>query len=159
MDYGFLSIAAASITAARNIGSAALALRDFNQVAVAMSQINEQLLKAQDGLFAHNAQLHSLQQDNFSLTNRLREAEEKLAERSRYTLFEVASGTFVLRSNVPVDTGDQGANGLEPVHYICQPCMGKGIKSVLQKCNFFGLTGFRCAVCEDTLHTGVVYAR
>ena len=154
MNLTELSIIGTSLAAARDIGKAAIGLRDFNALAAAMSQINEQLLKAQESLFAHNTQLHSLQQDNFSLTNRLRELEEKLAERGRYSLFELSDGTFVLRSNDPVRALGNSLHAVEPLHYICQPCMARGTKSVLQKYSFYGSISLECSICKERFSTG-----
>lgn len=154
MDFSLLSVIATSLTTARELGKTAIGLRDFNQIAAAMSQINDQLLKAQDSLFSHNTQLHALQQDNFGMANRLRELEEKLAERGRYTLVEISDRTFVLQSNSPIVAGDQIPHGSEPLHYICQPCMAKGIKSVLQKYSFYGSISLECPVCKERFSTG-----
>ena len=154
MDYGLITIAATAIASARDLGKAAVGLRDFNQVSAAMSQINDQLLKAHDSLFAHNAQLHALQQENFSMTKRLQELEKQIADRARYTLFEISDQTYVLRSSNPTVLGSDLPHGSEPLHYACQPCMEKGIKSVLQKSSFYGSISLGCTICKQTFSTG-----
>lgn len=150
MDYGLISVAATAITTAKELGKAAIGLRDFNQVAVAMSQINEQLLKAQDSLFSHNAQLMGLQQENFEAREELRKLKEALAERGRYSLFELSKGHFVYRMNVtPDQSRTSNPSSSEPLHYICQPCFDSGRKVVLQKYTVMGTDcGLNCSVCK-----------
>lgn len=80
MDISLISAAAAAINAARDIGKAAVSIRDFNQMATAVAQLNEQLLKAQDSLFSHQGQLLSMQQEVFGLKDALRQKEAALAE-------------------------------------------------------------------------------
>lgn len=155
MDYSLLAAAGSAISTARDIGKAALALRDFNAFAATISAINDQLLKAQDSLFGHNAQLQALQQENFGMANRLRELEEKLADRGRYTLVEISDRTFVLGVNTEVQlTASDPTHVAEPHHYICQPCFAKGIKSVLQKYNFCGAISLECPLCKERFDTG-----
>ncbi len=123
MDFSLVSGAVASITAAKEIGKAALGLRDFNQMAAQISEMNARLLDAQESLFAHNTQLLALQQQHFETTQKLAEVEKALAEKGRYTLFEIVPGSFAYRA----DGGPSATHGgnpvtAEPEHYICQPC-------------------------------------
>ena len=80
MDLSLIATAITAISAARDIGKAAVELRDFNQLAAATSQIREQVLKAQDSLFAHNGQLFAMQQEIFDLKDLLRQKESALVE-------------------------------------------------------------------------------
>lgn len=155
MDYSLLVAAGASINAAREFGKAAIGLRDFNEIATKIAALNEQLLKAQDSLFAHSAQLQALQQENFSMANRLRELEEKLAERGRYALVEISDRTFVLGlKSAEQRAASDPAHIPEPHHHICQPCFAKGIKSVLQKYSFCGAVSLECPICKERFDTG-----
>jgi hypothetical protein len=155
MDFSSISVAVSSLKTAKEIGQAALAFRDFNQTAGAITQINEQLLKAQDGLFAHNSQLMELQQKYFEATEELRKLKEALAERGRYSLFQLSQGVIVYRVNVtPQDSGATDPSAAQPMHYLCQPCFDKGIKSVLQKQSSFGIQTIDCSVCGTKFRTG-----
>lgn len=155
MDYSLIAAANSALTAAKELGRAAMGIRDFNEVAAKISAINDLLLKAQDSLFAHNAQLHALQQEKFDMANRLRELEEKLADRGRYSLVEISDRTFVLGCNQGEKvSGDSALGAVEPKHYICQPCFAKGIKSVLQKDSFYGAIRLECPICKGTFPTG-----
>ena len=51
IDITSLNIVSTSINAAKELTKAAVGLRDFNQVAATISEINVKLLDAQDGLF------------------------------------------------------------------------------------------------------------
>lgn len=157
MDLSLITAAAAALGAARDTIKAASGVRDFNQMAAIVSQLNEQLLKAQDSLFAHNAQLLALQQDQFDMAKRLQKAEEKLAERDRYTLFEISDRTYVLRYNRGEQIASQElAQTAEPDHYICQKCFASGIKVVLQKQSFYGAISLECANCKGSYPTGEI---
>ena len=154
MDFSQISIAVGALKAAKEIGQAALAFRDFNETAGALTQINEQLLKAQDGLFAHNTQLMELQQKYHNAIDELRKAKEALAERGRYSLFEISDRVFVYRANVAMaSAGGDGKGSSEPLHYVCQPCFDKGAKSVLRKYPFWSTIYLQCPTCHEKFAT------
>lgn len=133
MDYSLISTAFNALRAAKDIGNAAIELRDWNQMATEITKINGELLKAQDALFAHNASLLNLQQQNAQMVDDLRKAKEALAERGRYTLFEIGRGKLVYRANIIQPQSDAAITvAPEPMHYLCQPCFDLGRKMVLQ---------------------------
>lgn len=134
MDLSVITTAVGAISAAKELGKAAMGIRDFNEAAPVIAQLNDQLLKAQDALFRHNAELLALQQEQFETAKKLREMEEALAQRGRYSLFELSPGVFVYRVNVTPGGSDvQNPSGTEPMHYVCQPCFDKGVKAVLAR--------------------------
>ncbi|WP_186093591.1 hypothetical protein [Burkholderia gladioli] len=123
MDLSLVSGAVASITAAKEIGKAALGLRDFNAIASQLSEMNAKLLDAQERLFAHNTQLLALQQQYFEAAQQLAEAEKALSEKGRYVLFEIVRGSFAYRADArPISAQGGNPSASEPEHYICQPC-------------------------------------
>lgn len=149
MDYSLLTVAATSISVAKELGKTAIGLRDFNEVAATISKLNEQLLKAQDALFAHNVNLHQLQQQQIETSKKLRELEELLAERGRYSLFEISQGVFVYRLNAVENIGEDGQKlGVQPVHYVCQPCFDKRIKAVLIRSEGPSAVSHKCPECN-----------
>jgi len=155
MDFALISTAVGSLKAAKDLGQAALGIRDFNQFASTISQINDQLLKAQESLFTHNAQLMQLQQDHFEARDELRKLRDAATERGRYTLFELSEGVFVYRaqeSDVSRTTSDSSAG--TPLHYLCQPCFDTGFKVVLQKHVFYTLVSLECSKCNSKYSTG-----
>ncbi|WP_114240136.1 hypothetical protein [Dyella sp. C9] len=154
MDFSQISIAVGALKTAKEIGQAALAFKNFNETAGAIAQINEQLLKAQDGLFAHNSQLMELQQKYFEATEELRKLKEALAQRGRYSLFEISDRVFVYRvDGSPQNRGTGAPSSPEPLHYLCQPCFDKGAKSVLRKKNEWGVISLECPTCKEEFLT------
>lgn len=158
MDLSLVTGAYASLKAAKEIGGALLDARDFTQSAAKIAEMNALLLKAQESLFVHNAQLMELQQQNFEASQELRKLKEALAERGRYTLFQITPGSFVYRANISPEGGDPDAPGsAEPEHYLCQPCYDKGVKSVLQDFRSIGRIELRCTLCQQRYSTGRTY--
>jgi hypothetical protein len=132
MDYSLISTAMASLRLAKDLSNAAVELRDWNQMVGEITKINGELLKAYDALFTHSASLLDLQEKYAQMVNELRQANEALAERGRYALFEIGRGKLVYRLNVIQTKGDTTeAVHHEPVHYLCQPCFDLGRKMVL----------------------------
>jgi septal ring factor EnvC (AmiA/AmiB activator) len=80
MDLSLIGAATTALSAAMNIGKSAIGVRDFNQMATAIAQVNEQLLKAQESLFSHQTQLLTMQQELFGLKDTLRQKESALIE-------------------------------------------------------------------------------
>jgi hypothetical protein len=148
-----ISGAISSIKAAKDIGAAAVAIRDSSMLAGEVVKMNEQLLRAQDSLFSHNAQLLSLQQELFELRDRLRTAETRIAERGRYQLAEVSVGKWVyLHKPDPDNPVASGATPYGRPHYVCQPCFDNGRKVVLQYVESTIGNSLDCSVCKASLY-------
>ena len=152
IDPGSVGIIASSLSMATNLAKAAMGLRDFNELAAVVSKINDQLLKAQDGLLAHNAEMFALQQKYFEATEELRKVRETLDEKGRYSLFAIAPGNFAYRVNVsPQQSGAGEPGGAEPLHYVCQQCFDRGVKSILgvtPNNSFGGGYHYACWTCK-----------
>jgi hypothetical protein len=132
MDFSLVAQAGSAITLAKEFTKAAVGIRDFNQVAAALSQVNDQLLKAQDALFTHNTQLLELQEQYRQAMDELRKLKDIVAERGRYQLHELSQGVFVYRFAQEQGAAQEGINAVaQPTHYVCQRCFDKGVKSVL----------------------------
>ncbi|MRI41714.1 hypothetical protein D5301_05585 [Stenotrophomonas sp. MH181796] len=151
MDFSSIATAIASLKSAQELAAATLAVRDFNQSAVAIAQINEKLLAAQQGLLAHNIMLLQLQNEHFEATKELRELKEALSQKAGYELFDLGGGVIVYRANLaPQQAGTDSPGRTQPDHYLCQPCYDAGTKVVLQP----GADGYmRCPVCRQTYRT------
>ena len=150
MDFSMISAAASAISVSKELARAAVGLRDFNEIAPKLSELNAQLLKAQDALFAHNSQLLALQQQHFETAEKLRKAEKALAERGRYSLVELGTGKFAYRLNVAPQGSDMvDPLRTEPVHHVCQACFDKGVKTVLQRISYpYGGSSLTCFTCK-----------
>src|SRR5579875_3881677 len=131
-----------------------IGIRDFNQVAGTVAQINEQLLKAQDSLFVHSANLRELQERYFEAREKISAMEKLIAERGRYSLFEISKGIFVYRAHAVEHVAHDG-NPVppEPAHYVCQRCFDSGVKVVLQRSTFYGLVNLVCSSCKTEYAT------
>ena len=159
MDLSLIAAANSALSAAREIGRAAVGIRDFNEISSIVAKLNDQLLKAQDSLFSHNTQLMLLQDEILATREELRKMRETLSERGKYSLVELGKGTFVYRSraDIPPTLGHSGEpNPTEPEHYICQSCFDtKGFKSVLQRKVWMGgSVTIDCSICKESFPTG-----
>lgn len=144
MDLSLIGAAAGAISAAKDIGKAALGIRDANLIAGEMAKLNDQLLAAQDALFRHNAQLLDLQQQHFDATMELQKLRERAAERARYVLGAVSAGAFAYRYQAT----DPDEAAAAPPHWLCQPCFDNGRKVVLSKIEVHRLPIWQCTVCK-----------
>jgi hypothetical protein len=150
-----ISATATSLAATKQLCQALLELRDFNQVATAVAQINGELLKAQESLFAHQAHLLQLQEEHFHAREELRKLKEAIAERGRYSLVEISDRVFAYRVNVtPQGSASDNPSAAEPVHHLCQPCFDRGVKAVLKKFHHVGLISLACPICNVKFATG-----
>jgi hypothetical protein len=150
LDPTLLSGAMSALSIAKELGKAAIGVRDFNEVAPIISKLNDQLLNAQESLFKINAQVFALQQENFESAKKLREMEETVAERKRYAYFELSPGIIVYRANItPVESQVGEPSSAEPLHYLCQPCFDSGVKAVLMRhTNYPNGIYHRCPICK-----------
>ena len=153
MDWSAISGITTSIAAARDIAKGMSALRDSTLINERTAALMDQLLKAQEGLLAHNTALLQLQQDHFVACEKLRKLEEAFSERGRYSPFEITPGNFVYRMNViPQQSGASEPSTAESGHYLCQPCFDNGRKVMLNYRNLhiYGET-WSCSVCESRI--------
>lgn len=155
MDFSVVTAAVSSINTAKAIGKSLVELRDFSQTAGIVAQLNGELLKAQESLFTLSAQLNELQQERHEMSQQLRDAQDRLAERGKYSLYEISDRVFVYRFNEAPHATNEGSDGNGvPIHYVCQPCFDKGTKAVLQKCILqWNIVALRCPICKQTFPT------
>lgn len=154
MDFGLISSAVGALVSAKDLGAAIVGVRDNNMVATKVSQMNEQILKAQEALLTHSLQMGELQQRYFEALEKLRVVEKLVAERGRYTLFEISKGFFVYRAQIAEAVGNDGNPTVaEPAHYVCQPCFDEDIKVVLQRTEFYGTVRLKCINCATEYDT------
>ncbi|AJQ88075.1 hypothetical protein [Xanthomonas oryzae] len=155
MDFSSVGTALTSLQLAKEALNSILGIRDFNALAPKIAAINDQLLKAQDGLSMYAAKVADLQEKLLAATAELAQLKEKADERERYTLVELSSGIFVYRlkdgddrHNVPVE------GNAEPFHYLCQKCFHEGTKSILQQSAGVTKITLDCFNCGAKYFTG-----
>lgn len=150
MDATQIGIVATSLSVAKDIGKALIGIRDFNLVAEKVAALNDQLLKAQEALLAHNTAMFQLQNEHFEAREELRKLKEAASERGRYTLVDLGKGHLAYRMNVaPQESGSTEPVSAEAPHYLCQPCYDNGRKVVLQRNYVMGISGgLDCPVCK-----------
>ncbi|WP_211456415.1 hypothetical protein [Comamonas brasiliensis] len=149
MDWTAIGGITASISAARDIAKGMSALRDSTLINERTSALLDQLLKAQEGLLAHNTALLQLQGEHFEACEKVRKLEESARERGRYSLVEVTPGNLAYRVNLTQgQNGDSEPRSTEPLHYLCQPCFDNGRKVALNYRNLH-IRGevWGCSVC------------
>lgn len=149
MDFSLISAAVSSLRIAKDIGTAAVELRDWNQLSGEIAKMNGELLKAQDALFAHNASLLELHGKYADVCDELRKLKDAANERGRYALFEIGAGKFAYRLKVGGAGEAVAVPGAdEPMHYLCQPCFDAGRKMVLKLYpNSMSGPGAECPQC------------
>lgn len=156
MDLTSITTAFSAVKAAKDLGTALVELRDFNQVATTVTELNRKLLEAQDSIFTAQSKMLELQSEHLDTVNKLRKLEESLGQRRRYGLVELATGVFAYRLK-PAEERQQDieVNGDEPIHYICQPCMDtKGDRAVLVRAaSGWGYFSLNCPICERKFAT------
>lgn len=151
MDATQIGIVATSLSVAKDIGKALIGIRDFNVVAERVAALNDQLLKAQEALLAHNTAMFQLQSENFEAREELRKLKEAVNERSCYALVDLGKGHLAYRLAIAAQSSapDAAANVHAP-HYVCQPCYDNGRKVVLQRNYYMGIAGgLDCPVCKN----------
>lgn len=150
MDFSMIGAATSAITASKELAKAAIGIRDFNEIAPKIAELNNQLLKAQDALFTHQAQLLTLQNEQFETAKELAKLKEALAQKGSYSLFELSAGVLVYRVNIsPVEGHVSDPASTQPLHYVCQSCFDKGIKVVLKRVETWQAVGHYCSGCKE----------
>lgn len=153
MDASLIAGALSSLKAVQDIGASLIGVRDWNLVASKIAEMNGLLLQAQDRVFEHRQQTLALQQQLAEVTDKLRVAEQALAQRGQYTLVEVGDGLWAYRSELLRD----GANldvqmPAQRPHYCCQVCLdGSGKRVVLVRGDSFRGPELSCPACKLTL--------
>lgn len=160
MDLSSITAVLASLKGAQELASAALGVKGFNDSAATISEINQKLLAAQQGLLAHNTMLLQLQQDYFQTTEELRKIKEAVAKKDSYPLVDIGNGALAYA--VHVNNGGQGDPEIpQPQHCLCQVCWDReGIRSVLQPApRAFGNIYRVCNHCGKELFVGASGSR
>jgi hypothetical protein len=151
MDISGIAAVTSSVAAAASMAKALMGIRDHVLISERVAALYDQLLKAQEGLLAHNTALLQLQEEHFKVREEVRALKEAASDRGRYSLFKFPSGSVAYRMNVtPEEGGAVQPGAAQPEHYICQPCYDIGRKVVLQPRYLLGgiSGGLECTACQ-----------
>ena len=149
-----LNAVMASLTIAKEAATAAIGIRDHNLVATQIAAVNDQLLKAQQGLFLYGTQMADIQNNLRETQDQLRELKRVQSERDNYALFQLSEGVWVYRSKPLAEVSEGNGDAVQPPHYICQKCFDSGKKVVLQRTVELSAVLLRCFGCNTGYHTG-----
>ncbi len=150
-----IAAALSSLNAAKDIAQAMIGLRDSAAFQAKLIEFQSKLLDANRSAFA-------AQDERTALLERIGELEKKVAsfetweaEKQRYELKQLASGSFayVLKPN---------AQPPEPSHQICATCYQSRKKSILQRVPnnsarmALGMgASYQCPVCDTEVGIGI----
>jgi hypothetical protein len=144
VSLGVISTAFKTVT---DLINKAVEARDHRKFTEIVGELQKQLLAAQGAaLGAYDAYLTQRGQLD-DLQRRIREFEEKDAERNRYVLVpleETGALAYALRSDEPGTP-----------HFLCATCFDSGTKSVLQPVpTNYGRQRLNCRTCKTTIAYG-----
>lgn len=126
-----IGAALAAAGATLNLARAGLEARDEAKIKAAISDMGARLAAANSAALLLSEQARLLSAKLAEVEAELRDAKQRIAERERYVLHEIATGRFVYRF-VPEGGNQTEVQWKIPVHYLCQACFDKGIKAVLR---------------------------
>lgn len=141
-----IAAAISGASALLGIAKGAVAARDDAKAQQAITEVQLKLLEVSTAALA-------LSQTNIALTDEIRllkdeahQSELKTREREGYALTEVCPGHYAYQSQ----PSEEGA--AVPLHYLCQLCYDKGVKSVLRFHEAEGW-GKEWGCAENTTHS------
>ncbi len=146
MDLASIQAAFAALKMAKDLGTAALELRDFNAAAAAISNINAQLLKAQESLFDSQGSMFSMQSENQRLQEEVRQLKAAQDLRAKYEPVSLMPGQFVYRLK------ESPAN----LQYFCQPCLDvrkHEVTLVRREHPSIRFVDYACTECKTVRHS------
>ncbi|MCD9005190.1 hypothetical protein LDO31_02875 [Luteimonas sp. XNQY3] len=146
-----LSAVMASLTIAKEAASAAVGIRDHNLVAAQIAAVNDQLLKAQQGLFLYGTQMADIQNNLRETQDQLRELKRMQSERDNYALVQISEGVWVYKSKPLPEISEGNSDAVQPPHYLCQKCFDSGKKVVLQRTALYYGHALWCTACDSKL--------
>jgi hypothetical protein len=122
----------AAFTAAKDLGLALVSERDRHKAAAIQIEFTEKIVQAQANLLQVLGIATEQAEALRTARERVGELEAGQREAQRYQLVEVVAGRGIYAYRLrPASELDERRD--EPVHFLCQPCFDRGIKSVLQR--------------------------
>ena len=122
----YLPLAISSLTAAKNMTTTLLELRDFDKVATATMELKGHLIQTYDHIITEKDRVSSLQTKIDELEKECRRLKDWSAEKEQWSLREVGHGNFAY-----VHKDFHGE--FQQAQKLCANCYEKTIKSTLQE--------------------------
>jgi hypothetical protein len=143
--YAEIQAAIASTRLLGDIITSSRDLRNYNELAGAVSEVNAKLMQATAVALASQEKQVALITHIQELENEVKSLKDWKAESQKYAAVEIARGVFVYI--------DKEANGvMHSMHNFCSNCFNQGIKSLLQQSNEpLRERGLNCHRCKSKL--------
>ena len=129
--------------AIKNITTALVQERDREKLAALKIELTDKILELQTKLLEVQSAVVLESEALRGAQDRIRELESKEREASRYELAKLGTvgDFFAYRLRPPSELSERQA---EPAHFVCQPCLNAGKKSVL----LINTGEAYCSVCK-----------
>ena len=138
-----ISLLLSSISGSIELGNLLVNERDRHKAAAIQIDLSEKLIQAQVQISQVLAAI--IEKDGLiqSLSQRNRELEASQSDRARYQLAKLGAvgDFFAYQLRTPDELGDRSN---EPNHFLCQPCLDAGKKSVLRISQYTAM----CNLCK-----------
>lgn len=116
-----ISSALTGAKAAYDILATSISARDDAKIQAALTDLQRKHADLTASAMAHIEKAFKLQSDLLKAREEIVSLKAQIDKKESYDLFEISIGKFCYKSN----------KDEVPLHYLCQPCWDKGIKSVL----------------------------
>jgi hypothetical protein len=142
MDISAVSSGFSALQGLLGIAKNIVEVRDLTKLASIQVELQQRILDVQGAMLDMQEKLAAKSEALDALKAHTAKLENATRDRERYALHEISPGAFVYRRR-------DGVPPPEPMHYLCQPCLDKGVKAVLQLM-VSGLHGKiqNCPVCN-----------
>lgn len=155
IDFQSLSAAVSAINTAKELAKGAMGMHNAHQITSAVTQINAQLLDAQNSLFNAHMTLSNLREQHLVCMEELRSLKATIAQREEHALVRLSDGVFVYAAKALLGL-DGAAHPIDhkQVACICQGCLDQGRKFVLIRQESLGAVMLNCPGCGTDYLTG-----
>ena len=146
MDMGSLLVALNGMKSAKDLAVAALEARDASRMSTAVTQLNTQIINAQQGVLDLQASMLQMLSENQRLQEEIRGLKAAQDLHTKYQLATVSAGNFAY----------QLRDSPQPLQYICQPCLDVRSHEVVLRYrgDQWGAQWLDCPECETSVLVG-----
>lgn len=144
-DMGSLLAALNGMKTAKDLAVAALDARDANRMSAAVTQLNSQIINAQQGILELQAGMLQMLAENHRLQEEINQSKAAQNLRARHEPVQLCPGHFAYRlKESPQDR-----------HYVCQPCLDvrrQEVSLMRRDRGAYGVDYF-CPECKVSWHS------